>query len=286
MTARRRQNSSLLRTLLKDLAGNAFLWISLTLVVSVAAGLIWFRPQGKAPNDVGYQITFVLGIACLVSLISTVLDRNYTNKEFATIIRSELREADQAHRSIAAQGIVRAHDRFDFKNIFDLAGRGDVVWWLDTYCPLKDAFLEALRDALGRGAHIRMLVIDKDSQTARYRSEELAGTPDTGNTWQTGLMDFQNRMQSLAIASNGALELRSYADLPGMPIYVISRGGEATAGFFSFFLTKPSAHFVHFEIAAGPLINAMFDYVENKWKRSRRSIPAEDSAATSVDMSG
>ncbi len=61
-------------------------------------------------------------------------------------------------------------------------------------------------------------------------------------------------------------------------MYLIVGPAGARSGFFSFFLAVPSAHFVHYELKGGPLLQAMQNYFAAKWERwsSRRAMLGAD----------
>lgn len=260
--------TTLLGTLFRDLRGNPFLWIFIGMVVTVGCGIILFRPQGAYPHDILYHITFALGTACTVAIVAAIIDRNYVTQEFGQIVRAQFVELDADHRSLVAQGFVRAHEPpFDFRKLFEMVRSGEEVWWLDTYCPRKDEFLKAITAALASGIRIRMLIIKQGCPNAAFRSEELSGTPDTGPAWNSGLADFHMRMRALAASSAGAFQVLEYDDLLAVPMYLIVGPAGARSGFFSFFLAVPSAHFVHYELQGGPLLVAMQNYFAAKWDR-------------------
>jgi hypothetical protein len=61
--------------------------------------------------------------------------------------------------------------------------------------------------------------------------------------------------------------IRVYDDLPCIPMYIISRGGKAVTAYTSFFLTEPTAYFVHLEWQNAPkgLLPFMKSYFDQKW---------------------
>jgi hypothetical protein len=61
-------------------------------------------------------------------------------------------------------GLVRFHNRMDFAALFEELEMGDKLFWLDTYCPGYQGFTDNLQEALQRGVHIQMLVIDPCSE--------------------------------------------------------------------------------------------------------------------------
>jgi hypothetical protein len=260
--------ASVVRRVRRDLLGHPVLWLSLITLASVASGVIWFRPKGLAPNDILYQICFTIGVGCLAALISAVIDRQYTVSEFDRVVRKNIRTASSFQESLANLGLRRIHHApFRFETIFAAASPGDEILWLDTYCPRKDEFFAAMSDSIQRGVTIRMLIIDPNCANAKHRSDELENTADTGPAWQSGLVDFRLRMEQLAARVSSKLQIRHYDDLLGMPMYLIVAGGSAKRGFFSLFLSHPTAHFVHFELEGGSLITSLHEYFEAKWKR-------------------
>jgi hypothetical protein len=68
----------------------------------------------------------------------------------------------------------------------------------------------------------------------------------------------------------GRLEVRTYDDLPGIPMYLRRVDGQLTNGVTGFFLTEPSFNSVHvrWENVSGGLLDGFLRYFEHKWESS------------------
>jgi hypothetical protein len=242
-------------------------------IASLAVAVI-FRPQaGGLAVTFFFPLSLAVFIGCLSALITTIIDRQYVLGTFTSTVA----EAIDQDRSISRYGLVCAHDRLDFRELWKALEINDELCWLDTYCPLTNDFLVELKGALERHVRVKMLVIDPQCQNAAYRSVELERTTETGDSWRTGLADFTTRMQKLQRQYSPNFDLRHYDDLPGLPMYLIVRNNTPVRGYFSFFLSQGSAYLVHFELRGGDLLSEMYNYFISKWNRlgeaSRQETP-------------
>ncbi|MEE6176804.1 hypothetical protein [Mycobacterium sp. 050134] len=242
-------------------------------VILVILAIFVFGPKGRHPNADWEDVIRSVGIAVLAAMVTSIIDRQYFLGHIEERISIDFREAAGVAKSLTELGIYTSHDHFDFSTIFREANKGETVSWLDTYCPLQNAFLKALEAASARGVNVRMLIIDPKSETSMFRNEELASSSETGMAYETGLQGFILRMTAIAERSGGTFEIRFYCDLPCIPMYLVGDAPYARKGYFSLFLTKPTAECQHLEVHSGEWLTDMAKYFQEKWDR-QKSIPA------------
>lgn len=260
-----------LRTLLTP---NPFLLLILVALLALILAIFVFGESGGFNSPGLAELLRTIGIGTLAAAVTILVDRNLTFRNFEVRIRESLREAEGVASALSKLGVYTAHQHFDFRMILREARKGETVSWLDTYCPRQNEFVDDLTRALRRGVHVRMLIIDPDCDNARHRAEELAGTViETGEDWAAGLGAFIAKMNAIAESGAGSFEIRFYKDLPCVPMYLVSRGGKPTRGYFSVFLVRATAHCTHIELHKGEWLADMGAYFEAKWSRQPDTPP-------------
>jgi hypothetical protein len=228
-------------------------------------------------RSIVFESIKAFSLAAIPALIIVVYDHYVTIKEVGAEVTNQIessmtRVMEQFVSGSAKAGLVAFHNRMDFSKLFEELERDDELLWLDTYCPRHTEFVDQIRPALERGAKLRMLIIDTQCQNAKFRADEIGGLYKAENFIKE-IEVFTDRMNSIC-SNNGSLQsswkIYTYDDLPCIPMYIITRNGIPYRGYSSFFLTKPSAYFVHFEWAPTPdgVLMSMHEYFEQKFKRA------------------
>lgn len=165
-------------------------------------------------------------------------------------------------------------DEMDFRSLFDSIGKGDVLWWLDTFSPGHSAWENHMKQALIRGANINMLVLSpKASLLIKNRAMELGGQ----YTEQRFLGDLQRFLDSMkhirdeTASAKGKLNIRLYDETLGIPIYVVTEKENAKYAYSSFYLCTPTAvSFPHIKWKSANQggISTLSAYVLKKWERN------------------
>ncbi len=156
------------------------------------------------------------------------------------------------------------------RSVFDRLGAGEELLWLDTYSPDLRLFVRPMREALGRGARLRMLVIDPEAATTALRAEEITEAGYEVESFREDTRDFlavlAKEAAELAEAP-GSLQLRRYADLPCIPMYLRLRDGQLVSGITGYFLSEPSFDTVHIRWSNTPtgMLAGFQRYFERKW---------------------
>jgi hypothetical protein len=268
-------NGNFVTTLRQQLRLSALQWLFLLSILGLGIAVFVFGPYGKYNNPELYDVLRTFAVGALSSAITIIIDRHLTTKTLATLTKEYVETAVGLERSLSKQGLSKAHENpFDFSLIFRTARKGETVWWLDTYCPRKDEFFDDLKKAFARGVNVRMLIIEPDCDNAKYRAEELEGTEDTGESWQSGLSDFIHKVDLIAERFKGNIEIRFYRDLPCIPMYLICKDSRPRLGWFSIYLGRATAHFTHFELKSSSLLSEMAKYYDAKWERNQEGLPA------------
>lgn len=117
----------------------------------------------------------------------------------------------------------REHLRLDYSSFCEkVAQTGDVVEVLDTFSYLfsgraSERFAEAARSAIGRGAFIRILLLDPDSLAARQRSAELSA--DVRLEVLRNVRDLRHLEMQLPRERREQFQVRVYAAAPSIQLY-------------------------------------------------------------------
>lgn len=236
-------------------------------IVSIMVAIFIFGEHGRHPDPNWEDVIRTVGVGIVAAMIASIIDRQFFVRHLGERISSDFREAAGVAKSLVGLGVYGAYPRFEFGRIFHEAKRRETVSWLDTYCPLQDSFLDELEQAVLRGVHVRMLVIDPEPENSKFRSTEMANTNETGEVYDVGLHRFILKMTSLGRKSSGNFELRFYRDLPCVPMYLVGKASSARKGYFSLFLAQPTAKCQHLELRPGEWLNNMAVYFQEEWDR-------------------
>ena len=162
------------------------------------------------------------------------------------------------------------------RTVFNDLGVGDELLWLDTYSPDLRLFVRQLREAVGRGAHLRMLVINPNAQTARLRATEITEAGYDEDSFREDTRDFLAILAQAAEELRGALgkfDVRCYEDLPCVPMYLRLHEGRAISGITGYFLSEPSFDAVHIKWSSttNGVLASFQGYFEHKWEHAASS---------------
>jgi hypothetical protein len=159
------------------------------------------------------------------------------------------------------------------RSVFDDLEEGDELLWLDTYSPDLRLFLPRLCRAVQKGASLRMLVINPGAETARLRAKEILGVGYEESTFCDDTLDFLSVLADAAadlIEAPGNLEVRSYSDLPCVPMYLRLRTDREISGITGYFLSEPSFDTVHIKWTSteNGMLAGFRSYFEHKWSQA------------------
>ncbi len=118
---------------------------------------------------------------------------------------------------------VREHIRLDYPAFCEqVASATDVVFVLDTFSYLfsgrtADRFVRAATAAVGRGAVVRVLLLDPESLAARQRSAEIR--EDVRREIMRNLRDLHRLQAGLPAGRRDQFQVRLYAAAPSIQLY-------------------------------------------------------------------
>lgn len=168
--------------------------------------------------------------------------------------------------------------RMQFDQLFKDLHENDELLWFDTYCPDQHEFEQPLREAVRRGAHVRMLAMNPKSDLMALRAREIDEEVEVGYSATDFAENAQRALRSMAVLVGklnnekvrGSVVLRTYDDLPCLPMYLVKRNGQCAEGYTSFFLTRPTYHEPHIRWVNGPesRLDCFVAYFERKWEFS------------------
>lgn len=258
-------------------------------------------------------ILFSVGIACLLAasfleqdesievvlrIIGGFLSVSVTS---SIIYSSTLRKLDEEKRLLSLTGLIDRkidsiiysksefgldgiYPHMDYKMLFDSLEPEDELWWLDTYAPGYQLWIDNIEAATKRGANINMLVLEPRCDMSLYRADEMEHEDYSRERFNNDLQGFLNALRSRSeksIGYTGKLNVTTYSDLLGNPSYIICRKGKPIRAFSSFYLTKATGTtFPHFKWISGQsikpqiesdILNYLYDYVRKKWERNNNN---------------
>jgi hypothetical protein len=286
-----------LLNLLVDLTTTRVL-LGIVVLFGLGLGLVSVSFQLRRANEAENYWSFVIsgvGIGIIVTAVTSALlhllitraHKRFEGELNQFLQRDVTKELIRIHTSLDTIilgrrkfGLVGFHSttenaRFDFGGVFNLVKPGDELLWLDTYAPTYREFQSYMENLLRAGVKLRMLVIDSACDNARFRAEEIDRRGFGPRTFSKEVDEFRDWIRDIVhkVAADVPsvrqdCRVRIYNDLPCMPMYIVVRKGLPVRGFNSFFLTEPTAYFVHleWEYTREGLLTYMHNYFEQKWK--------------------
>lgn len=220
------------------------------LLAMLANELIGYIP--KEYHDT-YVCFLILIIMLLLILIAYPYLKNWIN-----------------YTNIEKYGVVGIHKRLDFTKLFKEADKEVKI--LDTYIPTYVSFLPDLTSALQKGLKVKILVAKPDAEITKLRSIEI-GKAFAFSDFKTGVERYISQICRAVVAAGedakNNIEIRYYSDLPCMPMYILKNNNKLDKLYFSFFLSKESVNFFHFEVHdKGELLKEFEKYFDEKWDRN------------------
>ena len=265
-------------------------WLTLVLVLMIGVALLFAADTSGGVVRAALREGGIVTVGTVfVTLLYDVAVRPVHDAHLLNVVRDSL--VGRA-RDYGLTGI----ERVDFAGLFRRLEAGDELWWLDTYCPDLDspAVQDALRAAAERGAAIRMLVIDPESDTAEARAHEIDTRGYQTEEFQKDARHNLNIIQEIkaALAPDVARARRLHLLWTPLRTHVLARAdGRAIEGWTSYFLTIPTYEAAHLywgqpssasrELPAGKGLGlqAFRTYFEKKWAAAR----AENLAAAQAE---
>lgn len=251
--------------------------LSLIIFISFLAAVIFFLLMLRyRDNPLFYDISKTLMMLFALTLIIRILDKLFLQEQFRIDMDRILTDRLDHYRHFQKHGIENIHETFDFKQIFNEVEDDGEIKILDTYIPTYAQFLPHLKAAIERGVKIKILYVKPYSNIARLRSEEL-GKEYKEPIFSKGVEGYVSQIACTAnetgLINNIELvscQLAYYEDLPCVPMYFIKNKIKPSKLIFSFFLSKESVNYYHFEIIEKPKgIFVDFEkYFDNKWKKN------------------
>lgn len=240
--------------------------IFLYIISTLKEGFLW-----GVLHDIGIFLAASVAIPFVYDIFLRAEDRKIYISDMRGVFDSKINALiPGCHK----YGLVGFHNKLDFQSLFERLEADCELLWLDTYCPRYKDFLTDLEKAIKRGASVRMLVIDPNCKNAENRALEIEGPHFTPENFCAETESFIKNLKNCDMNnlnnlnnSHGSLEIRSYSDLPCIPMYIFLYKNKPIRGYTSYFLTQPTAYFVHSEWTAikGGLLEYFHGYFEQKW---------------------
>ncbi len=183
--------------------------------------------------------------------------------------------------SIAAAsryGLAGFQERLDYGRLLDSLRPNDELLWQDTFAQSYAIFMSRLKPALERGCKIRMLVIDPQCDNALYRAQEIGDNLfDDPAMFSNQVANFISTISSIAgkaKSAPGSIEVRTYNDLPGVPLYIVRSSGNLTHGYSSYFFHRATDGFfhIHWRFTPDGFLREAAEYFERKWKAHEKDV--------------
>ena len=237
--------------------------------------------------SIGASVLTAIGTVFSLSVAVHFFDQAFQRRKR----REELREDIQyGLESLEHQGKVGLHQvlpEMKFDALFDELKKNDTLYWLDTYNANFKLWANSLQRALERGAKFRILIIDPNADTLKYRLAEIQDVGVDLIAAKEAIRSLRNVLTDLKIRFPDALEFKLYDTLPTMPAYVIERSGKPVRAYSSLFLSRQTQMgFPHF-VWSKPLDkNSEYDFLQHIHAHVRRKWEMTAAAQVGDTQSG
>ena len=253
-------------------------WAYATSTISFLLGLVLlaYYPDveinspriGHVMKLAGSFLTVSVVISLLYSVLIKPSDDAVRKKELSELLDTKIEDIVTAKGKYGLMGFV---DHIDFPSLFGELRAGQTLWWLDTFPVGAGMWLNKLKSALEKGVNVYMLVLDPESPNVAHRANEL-GREFTQESFKADIQRFLSLLQNIEQEGLvGKLEVRTYDELIGLPIYLIAEGEEPLVAYSGFFLSQPTAvDSPHLKWCAGEkaILTTMATYITEKWNRN------------------
>ena len=248
--------------------------VSIAIFVTGILLMLW-SAKGLAPDSMWKPIVASLGsfltATIFLGFLYRVTMREHDDARFEERLLCVLdAKIDKSITKSVHYGLVGLVEPMDFESLFNSLQPGDTLWWLDTYDPQHLQWIQAMENAVERGAIFNFLVLDSKGSIAKLRATELGGR-FTKSVFTSELKTFHDTLdvsRQKTEGVSGQINIVIYKDLPCAPIYIVERSGQPMRAFTGMFLGAPTGvKFPHLEwqSADGQYIVHLHEYVVNKW---------------------
>jgi hypothetical protein len=272
-----------------------------------AIGIICLLISKQIQNDDTYSLIFELVGAFLVVAIPLEILREFffekANKEafvkevgelfdekiekanrkaFVTEVSNLFDEKIEGAAKLGLNSIIDSLSADRLSEIFGTLKPGDILWWHYTYCPGHKMWRDSVTKAVKRGASVKMLVLDPESQFSAMRAEEIGYSKDSfDRELRLFIGDFEESQKILENEKDslGHLEIVRYDGLLGVPCIVVTRRDQSGndspfRAYSSTYLSRPTGvnfpHFVWNWTKKDDMCDTLYQYVRGKYDREIR----------------
>jgi hypothetical protein len=218
--------------------------------------------------------SFIL-VAIPIEYIKEAFDDDVSRKKFATEMSSLFdSKIDTLLFGARKIGLSHIEGSVSVRRLLDDLQPNDTLWWLDIFSPSYLDWSLNVKNAIHRGASIKMFILDQETSNCRLRAKELKDKYPNDSFVQNldlftrHFVSYQNEFENKK--TKGHLDVRIYNDLIGVPCYVVKRGDKAIYAYSSMYLKIPtSMDFSHFYWCEGTMCQNLFNYIEGKYDSSK-----------------
>jgi len=203
----------------------------------------------------------------------------FTKKNLLAAFSGKIQESLESHFDRSLNGGIRHgfygfNDKFDLHELLEHAERDDVVYWLDTYnTDFATNWTSIIKSKIEKGVKFKFLALDPDSESAKLRAEEIGGRFES--SFKPELEIFIKDLLFLSLEANkkkkGAVEIRLYDGLLGIPVYILTRRDGSKYAMSSFYLREATAvnvpHILWNQRQKG-VIDRFLNYFDYKWGKA------------------
>lgn len=221
-------------------------WLSLSLLF-LGGLLLWVIP-GAHPSGLLGSTTKEAGVVTIgtvfVALIYEYLLRPEQDRKMTAALERGL------FGRASVDGLLGIEE-VSCERVIGSLGPGDELLWLDTFPRNLDQreWQVALREAVERGASIRLVVSDLHGTDLKARAQQITahgyGPEELPDRARTTLRTLSRIQSELAHTDIDRLSVRQCPDCVQVPMYLVCHGGVPREAWTSYFLSDPTSDSTH-----------------------------------------
>jgi hypothetical protein len=272
------------------------LWVWIAAIIAFSSGLVFiaFGSTAAAHHKeyaaillvaLGTLLTGAIGAAVLLEAILAKTHIDQIRDSIAPVINESLRSVRHTGVNFGVQSVTKKSDQ-DWVDLFRNLEPDEELLWLDTSAPKPGWYDQSLPERIRNGTKVRILILDPDSENAKYRATEASEQWYLPSEEQEEaekhfrseavlfieqLSKVGDRLQTDLV--KGRLQVALYPDLPGVPLYLIKKQGHPDLAWTSFFLNNATYEQVHFDwtlTSKDSVLLRLAHYFDRKWERTVR----------------
>ncbi len=173
--------------------------------------------------------------------------------------------------NLAGYGLAEIIEKFELASLIERAKANQTILLLNTWHPLLDQTDCKIKEALKQGVKFKILAIDNQSNSFKYRSDELEVARARTDKLNRYISDLYYEQLLSIKENNEKFLIKLYKNLPCIPMYIlVDEDDNPIEAYTGFYLSKCSTQFIHihWKPSKNGAIREFYNYFNMKWNNT------------------